>query len=135
MRKYFSKNLKDAQQSNISTTDQLHDLLIFHSKLISKNHGIPRIIFSDGFVGQKTDKRFRLYQLITGYLNELEIIIKKGQDLGEIRGDVDPKAAARMFLGIIQPGALLSFMSEREFDIEDHVLKSWPLFKKMLVGE
>ena len=129
----FSKNLGVIRQTKKSKTEQLHDLLLRHGQLISQNHGIPRLIFSDEFVGHKSEQRLRLYALITGYLGELEIIIREGQNQGEIRQDVDPGIAARMFLGIIQPGALLSFMSEGKFDIEDHVSKSWPLFKKMLV--
>lgn len=131
----FSKNMGAVRQTKKNKAEQLYDLLLRHSQLISQNPGIPRLIFSDEFVGQNSEKRLRLYELITGYLGELEVIIHEGQDQGEIRQDVDPGIAARMFLGIIQPGALLSFMSERRFDIEDHVAKSWPLFKKMLVDK
>ncbi len=129
----FAKNLKDVRETQDNTIDQLHELLIRHVRLISQHHGIPRIIFSDEFWGQKNVKKRRLYELVSAYLGKLERIIAEGQNKEEIRSDLDPAVAARMFLGIIQPGALLSFMSEGEFDIEEHATKAWPVYKNMLI--
>ena len=128
-------SVETVRQTNNNTIDQLHELLLLHTQLISKNHGIPRIIFSDEFWGQKGGKRRRLYDLITGYLAKLESIIDEGQKNDEIRKDIDPGVAAKMFLGIIQPGALLSYMGNKNYNIEEHVLEVWPVFKKMLVNQ
>lgn len=130
--KKFATNLKDVRKAHDNTIDQLHELLFRHVRLISQHHGIPRIVFSDEFWGQKTVKKRRLYELVSAYLGELEQIITEGQENDEIRKDVDPAVAARMFLGIIQPGALLSFMSEGEFDIKEHAVMAWPVYKDML---
>ena len=131
----FSRGLETVRQTNNNTLDQLHELLLLHTQLISKNHGIPRIIFSDEFWGPKRAKRRRLYDLITGYLSGIEGIINEGQKVEEIRQDIDPGVAAKMFLGIIQPGALLSYMGDKDYNIEEHVVEIWPVFKKMLVNQ
>lgn len=133
--KKFAANLKDVRKAHDNTIDRLHELLFRHVRLISQHHGIPRIVFSDEFWGQKTVKKRRLYELVSAYLGELERIIAEGQEKDEIRKDVDPAVAARMFLGIIQPGALLSFMSEGEFDIEEHAAMAWPVYKKILTDK
>lgn len=113
----------------------MQELLIRHGRLISRNQGIPRIVFSDELWGQEKIKRQRMYRIVSGYLTELEDIIREGQEKGEIRQDIDAGAVAGMFFGIVQPAALLWHMSEGQFDIEDHFTRAWPIFLRLLTGE
>jgi hypothetical protein len=45
---------------------------------------------------------------------------------------VSPDAAAVMFLGLIQPAAILWLMSDGKFDIDQHAKHAWQLFSIML---
>ncbi|OGQ97279.1 MAG: hypothetical protein A2521_16045 [Deltaproteobacteria bacterium RIFOXYD12_FULL_57_12] len=121
-------NIEAVRQQTDGAVDRLRDLLFRHGQLICQNHGIPRIIFSDELWGQKRERRQRVYRIVTGYLAEIEDIIREGQDQGSIRRDIQARVMAAMFFGIVQPAALLWHMSDGVYDVEGHVTAAWPIF-------
>lgn len=126
------KNLEHVRQTTEDGVERLRELLYRHAGLISQQQGIPRIVFSDELWGQKKERRQRMYRIVTGYLAEIEDIIKQGQGRGQIRNSIDAQIAARIFFGIVQPAALLFHMSEGEFDLDAHVAGAWPVFLEIL---
>jgi TetR/AcrR family fatty acid metabolism transcriptional regulator len=128
-------NLESVRQKSENAVDRLRELLFRHVKLISREQGIPRIVFSDELWGQKKERRQRMYRIVTGYLAEIEDIIRQGQEKGDIRRDIDSLVVARMFFGIVQPAALLWHMSEGQFDLDEHVSGAWSVFFEMLTKE
>jgi len=128
-------NLEKVRQKTDNAIERLHEMLLRHGQLITQEQGIPRIIFSDELWGQKRERRQRMYRIVTGYLAEIEAIVKEGQEKGQIRQGIKAQVVARMFFGIVQPAALLWHMSEGRFDLEEHVEGTWPVFKEMLIRE
>jgi TetR/AcrR family fatty acid metabolism transcriptional regulator len=128
------RNVEEVRQERENAIDRLHELLIRHGRLISRNQGVPRVVFSDELWGQERVKRQRMYRIVNGFLDELEDIVREGQDRGEILRDIEPAAVARMFFGILQPAALLRHMSEGRFDVDAHFEAAWPLFRLLLTG-
>lgn len=134
IRSMLYRNLENVRQASDDAVERLQDLLSRHASLISNQPGIPRIVFSDELWGQKRERRQRMYRIVSGYLAEIEDIVREGQDKGQIRQGVDPRAAARMFFGIVQPAALLWHMSEGGFDIDGHVRSAWSIFLEVLTS-
>lgn len=122
------RNIEQVRQTSNNPKERLKGLLERHIQLIKSEHGIPRIIFSDELWGQKQEKRQKMFRIVTGYLAEIEDIVREGQVKGDINKDLNPMAVARMFFGIVQPAALLWHMSEGRFDINEHLNIVWPLF-------
>ena len=122
------RNIEAVRQGNDDAVERLRQLLYRHIRLIREEHGIPRIFFSDELWGQKQERRQKMFRIVTGYLAEVEDIVREGQNRGGIRRDIDPAAAAKMFFGIVQPAALLWHMSEGRFDIDAHIAATWPVF-------
>lgn len=122
------RNLENVRQINEDAEGRLRGLLERHIQLIKSEHGIPRMIFSDELWGQKQEKRQKMFRIVTGYLAEIEDMVREGQNKEEIKKDLNPAAVARMFFGIVQPAALLWHMSEGRFDIDEHLHIAWPLF-------
>ena len=129
------RNLEAARQKSDNAVERLHYMLFRHIQLIRQEQGIPRITFSDELWGQKKERRQRLFRIVTGYLAEIEDIVKEGQAGGQIRKSVNAHAVAKMFFGIVQPAALLWHMSEGEFDLDRHIAGAWPLFLEMINPE
>lgn len=129
------RNLESVRQSTDDGVERLRQMLYRHARLISEQQGIPRIVFSDELWGQKRERRQRMYRIVTGYLAELEDMVREGQQGGQIRKDLDARLVARMFFGIIQPAALLWHMSEGEFDLDGHISASWGFFRDLLTPE
>jgi hypothetical protein len=71
-----------------------------------------------------------MHGIITRYLGEVSKIVREGQQNGHIRTDVDPDTISVMFLGIIQPGAILWHLSEEKFDVTKHAKRAWKVLRK-----
>ena len=89
------KNVENVRQASENGIERLRELLFRHARLIGQQQGIPRIVFSDELWGQKRERRQRMYRIVTGYLAEIEDIVREGQEKGQIRKNIDPPAMAR----------------------------------------
>lgn len=129
------KLLDNVEAVCLETTDsveRLYRLLLRHVKMIRENRGIPLIIFSQDFYAGHTGRRKRIYGSIRNYLSEVARLLSEAQQASQIDPTVDVEAAAVMFLGLIQPSAILWHMSDGEFDITRQAQRAWPIFLKAL---
>ena len=62
------------------------------------------------------------------YLGEVAAIIREGQRRGRMNPDLDPDMLSVVFLGLIQPAAILWRLSDGEFDAGKQVERAWPFF-------
>ena len=73
-----------------------------------------------------------LYGIVKAYLGEVAAIIRQGQKAGTIRLDLDPDAVSVVFLGLIQPTAILWHLSDGEFNVGKQIERGWPLFHEAI---
>jgi hypothetical protein len=66
------------------------------------------------------------------YLGQVAEIIREGQRAGHLRADLAPDTLSVMFLGLVQPAAILWLMSAGEFDIAGHAERAWLIFSEMI---
>jgi AcrR family transcriptional regulator len=125
-------NVADACREVSDPFERLKLLLVRHIGLILENHAIPRIIFSEEVYSGNSDRKTKLNREIGAYLKRISEIIQQGQREKRIRNDVDPMTVAVMFLGIIQPAAILWHISDETFDVSKHAEKVWKIFKESL---
>ncbi len=121
-------NVAKSKTDGGSALDRLHGLLTRHVELVRHNSAIPRVVFSEELLHGRIAHRRRMYEIIQGYLRQVEQFIRDGQREGCIRAGVDPEAASVLFLGLIQPGVVLWAMSGGEFDVGTHTEAGWKLF-------
>jgi len=76
--------------------------------------------------------RERVESMLRSYLKDVADIVRDGQRLGRIRADVDAGTVALMYLGLIQPAALLAHVSRGTFDLRNHVRRSFALFREAI---
>jgi AcrR family transcriptional regulator len=129
------KLMANAQAVRHETDDplqQLYRLLMRHVRLIRENRGIPQVIFSQDFYVAHPQRRTRVYQGIRAYLAQIAQIIRSGQQRRQIAPSIAPNAAAVLFLGLIQPSAILWHMSDRRFDVSRQAQRAWPLYRKAI---
>ena len=127
-------NLERVRRETDDAVERLREMLFLHGRLISQEQGIPRIIYSDEIWGQHPERRHRLYRIVTGYLAELEDMIREGQAKGQISRGIEAGVLSRLFFGIVQPAALLWQMSGGQFDVEGHIAGAWPVFLEVLTA-
>ncbi len=112
--------------------ERLRCLLIRHARMIRENRGIPQILFSQDLYVECPARRGRVYEGIRRYLAEVARIIREGQEMGQISRALDPQAASVLFLGLIQPSAILWHLSDGDFDVTRQTQRAWPLFLKAI---
>ena len=125
-------NFRRASKETSEPMERLQYILKGHVQTLRENQAIPRIIFSEDVFSGNSKRKNKVYGIINGYLARLNKIIRDGQEKGQIRSDIDSKTVALMFLGTIQPGAILWFLSDGKFDILKHSKKNWNLFREAI---
>ena len=125
-------NVQAVRQEGADPLECLHRLLSRHVQLICDNVAIPRVIFSEEIFSGHPRRRRRGYQIIQGYLEKVQELIREGQLQGRIRPDLAPATGSVMFLGLVQPAAILRLMSNGAFDLAAHAEEAWRLFSGML---
>ncbi len=109
--------------------ERLEALLFRHMALIRENRAIPRIVFSEEVFHGSRERKEKVWGIIGGYLEAIAEVIRKGQEERLLRTDADPGTLATMFLGLIQPAAILWILSSGRFDIDRHARVAWKVYR------
>ena len=125
-------NVRSACQETSDPLEQLRRLLNYHIRMIRDNQGIPRVIFSLDVYSGHPEREAKVYGAIKEYLNQVKGIIHHGQKKGQVRRDLDPETVSLMFLGMIQPAAILWHLSHGDFDVTKHGEKAWKIFSQAI---
>ena len=125
-------NIRKALRESSEPMERLQLILKLHVETLTENQAIPRIIFTEDVFSGNPKRKNKVYGIINGYLADLNKIIRDGQQKGVIRSDTDSKTVALMILGMIQPGAILWFLSDGKFDIREHSEKNWVIFSEAI---
>jgi AcrR family transcriptional regulator len=125
-------NVRIACKETSEPMERLQRILRRHVETLRENRAIPRIIFTEDVFNGNPKRKTKVYRIVNGYLEGLDKIIQDGQEKGQIRSDMDSKTGALMFLGMIQPGAILWFLSDGQFDISKQSEKNWNVFREAI---
>jgi AcrR family transcriptional regulator len=132
IRHLILENIQTVQGRSSSPLEQLKLLMERHLQMIQEFQAIPRIVFSDEMDDSGSPGRAGIYRIIRGLLREVARIIAKGQEQGEIKADLDSDTLSVIFLGLVQPPAILWYLSRGRFDIQGHMAKAWPMFEQLV---
>lgn len=128
----LADHVEKVRRDHFSALSRLDALLARHVFFITSNQALPRILFSEEIIGDAERRRERLGEIIHAHVMRIAAIIKEGQKDGEIRSDISAQAAAVMFLGIVQPAAILWHASGGRFDFSEHARTAWKLYQECL---
>ena len=132
IRDSLQQNVRVVRDETPDALERLRRLLMRHLAMVRDNGALPRIVFSEEVYAGRRDRRARMFAGIRKYLDEVAAIVQQGQADGQIRSDVDPETVATLFLGLIQPGAVLWHMSDGAFDVTRHAERGWRLLSETL---
>jgi AcrR family transcriptional regulator len=121
-------NVRAVTTETPDAIERLRRLLTLHVSLLAKQPGILRLIFSEEVYAGRAARRAKVFRIVKAYLKGVEDIVRQGQAANALKPDLDPPTMAVMFLGLIQPAALLSQMSDGELDVGSHAARAWPVF-------
>jgi len=125
----LQRNLSEARATSCEPEVQLRHLLFLHTKLIRENVAIPRLLFSDDVQFGDARLRKRTYGILREYIGGVRKILDEGKEVGRVQANVDSAAASLLFIGILQPAALIWHLSEGSFDVTRQIEKAWEIYR------
>lgn len=125
-------NVAAVRQDTEDPVLALELLLKRHVRLIRENAGIPRIVFSEEVYGAKSQRKSRVHEILQHYLGHIAELFLEAQQAGTVRTDLSPGELSVMFLGLIQPAAILWHVSDGGFDVTRQAEKAWGLFSEAI---
>ena len=128
----MQQNVREVAKENSNSLIAFRKLLMRQIKLVKEFIVVPHILFSEEVYSENPSLKEKLHDLINNFLTTLGELVKKGQDQGTIRADLEPFRVATMFLGLFQPSAFLYHLSGGTFDVVKQVDISWKLFSAAL---
>jgi AcrR family transcriptional regulator len=125
-------NVAVAKAATSDALDRLERVLMGHVKLIRSEMPIPRVVFSDAIFTGHRRRRKRVHRMFQEYLGQVADILREGQRAGRLRPGLPPETLSVMFLGLVQPPAILWLLSGGEFNVTRHAAQAWKIFSDML---
>ncbi len=115
--------------------EQLRGVLRRHIRFIREGRAIPRIVFADEtFIGHP-ERKYRVQEILRGYLRQVSAIIRLGQQQDQIRTGIDPETVAMMILGIVMPAGVLWHLSDGGFDVTHHADRAWQTLRRAIIKD
>jgi AcrR family transcriptional regulator len=128
-------NVAAAKAETPDALERLERVLMAHVKLIRSDVPIPRVVFSEAVFTGHRRRRKRVHRIFQEYLGEVADIIREGQRAGRLRAGLSPDTLSVMFLGLVQPAAILCVMNGGKFDVTGHAERAWQIFSEMIQGD
>jgi AcrR family transcriptional regulator len=129
------ENVRLACAEHANPMDCLYDVLMRHIRFIREGRAIPRIIFSDDFHGGKSDLKEKIQITFGKYSGKVAEIVRRAQQDGLIRSELDSATVALMVFGIVLPAGILWHLTEGGFDVTRHATRAWEILTNALVPQ
>lgn len=121
-------NVRVVTEETTDALERLRRLLMLHIQLIRDNQGILRVVFSEEVMNGLPERKAGVQATVETYLRAVAEIVRRGQEEGVIRADLEADSVSVAFLGMIQPAAILWHLSEGMFDLTNHAARAWKIF-------
>ena len=128
----LAENRDRALTSGAAPGEALKRLFDLHIRMIMENRGIPRLLFSDEPYAGRADRKRKVYRIIHGYLDHVHTYIEAAQKDNTLGKRHSPSTLAYLFLGLVQPSAILWHLSDGREDITRLSSGAWDAYHEVL---
>lgn len=111
--------LREQNLAHYTPLERLRRVIRFHLQFIQHRPGIPRLLFSEEIQNGSQEVRERMQLLVGSFLEYLTGLIHEGQEMGELRNDLDAQECACLLIASIQGLAFRWVLSEFRFALEE----------------
>ena len=131
---YIDKRLRyNLSQVDIVTGTpiaKLKALFELHVALLKEEAAIPRVLYYILSSDRTPDLKASMLSAVGFYVQQVKKLLIQGQEQGEVSPGIDVMAAAMMFLGMVQPLAIMSQINKEVLDRYPH--KLWQNYQRSL---
>ena len=101
-----------------------------HIDFVAEHPGAPRMLFGELQRAKVTPAKKMARTLIASYGQRIEAIIEQGKDEGELDAELDCKAAAITFIGIIQGLVMQSLLTGNMQEMRETASRVFKVFRR-----
>lgn len=131
---YIDKRLRyNLSLVNVATGTpiaRLKTLFELHVVLLKEEAAIPRVLYYILSSDRTPDLKASMLSAVEYYVQQVKKLLIQGQEQGEVSPDIDVMAAAMMFLGMVQPLAIMSQVNKEVLDRYPH--KLWQNYQRSI---
>jgi hypothetical protein len=128
----FQNNFREVCEQTEDSLERFHRLLVRQLRLIQESPAIPTVVFSQGVFSDISRRRERMHRIFGEFSKRLAWIAQLGQKQGKIRKDLSPETIVLFWVGMIQPAALLYYLSNGKYELQKHGKTSWKAFQELV---
>lgn len=130
--KILLENVSNITLKSFNTSENLRSLFLLHLKLIQKNPGIPKLVFSDAAVLGSPERKKKVFSILKNYMNKLTEIAEKGRQNGDLFKNISPEAVAFSMISFIQHVGLISNLSDGKTDVGELAEQAWSYIERAI---
>ena len=123
-------NLSQANAVTGTPIAKLKTLFELHVTLLKEEAAIPRVLYFLLSSDRNPELKAGMLSAVGVYVQQVKKLLQQGQRKGEISPDIDATAAAMMFLGMLQPLAILGQINKEMLD--DCPTKLWQQYQRSI---
>lgn len=120
----------EAARTAKSPLEALETVFMAHIESHVRHAGVPRIIFGELQRAEDTLVKRTVRQFMKQYVKKLQAFIEQGKVGGEIDPEVDAKAAATLFVGMIQGLVVQSLVSGNIGSVRTKAREVFALYRR-----
>ena len=128
--KSLQYNINLAMDSDGTAVAKLKLLFELHVKLLKEEAAIPKLLFFLLSSDRNPELKISMLSVVGSYVQQVKKILIQGQKKGEINADIDVTAASMLFLGMIQPLAILGQVDPKVLD--EYPPKLWHGYQRSI---
>jgi len=121
-------NVALVRQESSDALERLRALLMREIHLLLENKAIPHIVFSESIFTGSDYRKAKVRAIMTDYFQEVEKIVREGQQKGQLRMNIAPLTVVLMFKGMVLPAVVLRKVTGENIDVVRHAEAAWELF-------
>ena len=128
--KRLKYNLNQANTVTGTSIAKLKALFELHVSLLKEEAAIPRVLYFLLSSDRNLELKASMLSAVGFYVQQVKKLLLQGQKMGEISPDIDATVAAMMFLGMVQPLAIMSQENKEVLDI--YPQKLWNSYQRSI---
>ncbi|MDM5211408.1 TetR/AcrR family transcriptional regulator [Peribacillus sp. NJ4] len=126
---YFVEQIEEELKGKTTASDKLHVLIQKHFQNLSEDVNLA-IVTQLELRQSNKELRLRINDVLRGYLNLIDQIIKEGKENGEFLPDLNNLLARQMIFGTIDETVTTWVMNEQKYSLPDLA----PDVHRLLIG-
>lgn len=112
-------------EADAPADERLCAVVVHHLRFVERRKGIPRVLFSDRLHSESPALKQVVQRVMAKYMNRIAGLLEEGVRTGRFRADLDPDAAARQVMALVQGTIMRWSIFDFGFSLAEEAEQVW----------